>query len=98
MDNFYQIDFLSRMTIAHPIPFSTVTSTLAAATAVGFNISGTYDDKTWLKVLNISTLSADSNNISQFNHSTNQKKEVNNHKANLKHCKTIQCNMYLTHA
>ena len=98
MDNFYQSNFPSRMTTPHPAPLTTVTPILAAAPAGGFYISGTEDSNVWHKALEMSALMSDFQNISNSNRFNNLKKEVPDYKANIKHCKTIQCNTYLAQA
>jgi hypothetical protein len=98
MDNFYQIDFLSRMTSVHPAPIPTVTPILAAVSADGFYISGTEDNNIRHKELEMSILMLNFQNIPNSNRFNNKKKEVTNNKANIKHCKTIQCNTYWTQA
>ena len=98
MDNFYQFDFPTRMTTVHPAQIPTVTPILAAIPADGFYISGTDDNNVWLKELEMSVLMSNFQNIPNSNRINNIKKEVTNNKANIKHCKTIQCNTYLTQA
>ena len=98
MDNFYQSDFPSRMTTDHPAQIPTVTPILAAFPADGFYISGTEDNNIWLKQLEMSILMSDFQNIPNSNRFNNKKKEVTSNKANIKLCKTIQCNTYWTQA
>jgi len=98
MDNFYQIIFPARMTSDHPAPFPTVSAILPALSAYRFFFTSTQDINLWCKVLDMSALYAISTDIYSSTNLQNQKKEVTDDKMNLKHCKTIQCNLYLTQA
>jgi hypothetical protein len=98
MDNFYQIIFPARMTSDHHAPLHTVNAILPAVPADIFSNASTQDTNAWRKVLVKSVLLPKHNDIYTSSYLQNQKKEVNDTKMNLKHCKTVQCNMYLTQA
>ena len=98
MDNFYQIIFPPRMTSDHPVPLPTVNAMLPAVSAVSYFIASTHDDIERHKADKMSAFTAINNNILISSYLQNQKKEVTDDKMNLKHCKTVQCNMYLTQA
>ena len=96
MDKNYQINLPPGMLLTHPDSFITMTPFLAAAIADRVFLSSKTDIYHIANMQENSMLSAMYNDIFSLNLSKNQKKEVNDSKMNLKHCKTIQYEMRLS--